>query len=247
MTTIPTMIPAAVRSRMERAEARRAYAELSDSLNETFDDLYTAADHDERAALLDFAAQVTCRLADLHTAAWGPDADADGQPMADSLTSSAALLGQVAATERAVIGAGPPLQRWIGDAVALQQDQYAAELMIWVRLAHTCEPGQRAAYLHRLRDLTAGHLGDTAAEILAVLAEIEIRRAAGQRRPEPPTWWFTAPRIVIGAFFAALAAIVAVPGLEDGTRDVLAVALLAVVAVFFGGLWLIARRGSGAR
>ncbi|CNF62817.1 Uncharacterised protein [Mycobacterium tuberculosis] len=63
----------------------------------------------------------------------------------------------------------------------------------------------------------------------------------------PPRWWFIAPRIANGAFFAGLAAIVAVPGLDESTRDLLAAGLLIPFAAFFAALWLIARRGSGRR
>lgn len=68
-----------------------------------------------------------------------------------------------------------------------------------------------------------------------------------ETRWTPPRWWFTGARIANAAFFAALAAIVAVPGLEEDTRDRLAATLLAVFALFFTGLWLIVRRGSGSR
>lgn len=233
MFTIPTMIPAAVRSRMQRAEARRGYAELSDSLNETIDDLHTAGDHDERAALLDFAAQVTGRLAELHTAAWGPDADTAGRPLADALASQAALMGQVAATERAVIGA----IAW-PDTRTASGDEHAAELLTWTLLAHTAEPGQRAIYLRRLRDLAAERLGDTAAEILVVLAEVEEFRATGAALvPARPR--YVLPRVLVGAVLALLAVIAVVPGLDAGGGRV--VLLLCVLAAAYVGVGVFAR------
>ncbi|MEU6748096.1 hypothetical protein ABZ914_17930 [Spirillospora sp. NPDC046719] len=206
-------IPGALRARIDRSTARRRYADLQDTLNETFDDLYLAQDHDDRAALQDRAAQLTEQLAETHTAAWGREADADGRPMAYSLAGQAALLRQVAATERAVIGAVP----W-ADAEPLPGDKYRTELLAWTELAHTSTPDRRASCLRRLHSLAAEHLGGQAAEVLVVLAEVEEHRAHGStERPSR----HRLSRVLIGALMAVLAVVGVVPGLDVLGRIVL--------------------------
>lgn len=209
-----------LRSRFDRAAARRRYTRLQDTLNETFDDLYVADGHDESAALLEFAANVTERLAEEHTAAWGRGEDADGRPMADALLSRAALLRQVAATERAVVGS----IIWPNDRTPPARE-HAAEVRAWAELAHTSEPRDRAIWLRRLHDLAARHVGARAADVLTVLAEVEEHRAAGVvGRPSRPR--YVLPRLTVAAALAFVALVVFAPGLDGLGRLVLVVALL---------------------
>ncbi|WP_149259811.1 hypothetical protein [Actinomadura sp. K4S16] len=220
-------IPSVVRSRVDRVAVRHRYTGLQDTLNETIDDLYAAQDHDDRAALLDYAAQLIERLAELHTAAWGREADADGRPVAVSLAGQAALLRQVAATERAVIGTITwPVGQTPPDA------EHAAELHAWTELAHTSAPERRAACLRRLSVLAAEHLGERSAEVLAVLAEVEDHRAAGNTVP-PARPRFMLPRVLVGAFLALLALIGLAPGLDALGRVLL---LAVVMASTYGAL-----------
>ncbi|TDC55588.1 hypothetical protein E1281_11685 [Actinomadura sp. KC345] len=222
---VSTPIPAVLQARLERRSARRRYAEWSTTLNETFDHLYVAEGRDESVALLDLAANLTERLAELHTAAWGREDDAGGRSMAESLTSQAALLRQVAATERAVIGT----ITW-PDCTTPLGCEHTAELRLWTVLAHTSAPGKRAVYLNRLRALAAEHLGERASEVLAVLAEVEEHRATGTtRRAARPQNML--PRVLIGAVLALIALVAIVPGLDGLGRVVLLVAVLAAAYV----------------
>ncbi len=225
-------IPEGLRSRIDRAAARRRYTRLQATLNETLDDLYVAEGHDESAALLDFAANITERLAEVHTAAWGCDQDADGRPMADSLTNQAALLRQVAATERAVVGS----ITWPKDRM-LPDDEHAAELRAWAELARTSAPRERAVWLYRLHRLAAQHVGPRAAEVLAVLAEVEEHRATGAPgRPSRPRYLL--PRVLVAATLTFVALVVFAPGLDGLGRLVLVTVLLgtayAALCVYVG-------------
>lgn len=239
MFTIPI-----VQTMRERAAARSRYSELSVRLDEAIDDLHVLADHDARAAALDRAADITAELAKLHTAAWGWDGDAAGRPMFVSLDSQAMLLHQVAATERAVINAitwqlgAADLAELAGDpADADHTDAHLDELWVWTHLAHTADPAARADALRELHDLTARHVGERAAAILTVLAEIDEHRAAhGHVRPAEPTWPYADrwSRVAIASVLAVLAVAGAVPGLDTTTRLELLAAIAAgvVVALF---------------
>lgn len=245
MTTIPERIPGAVQTWKQRVEARRTarrtYVDLLGRLEDKLAALPFVGDCDDRAALLDTAAGLTDRLAALHTTAWGRDLDADGRSAAVCLCGQAVLLRQVAATERAVIGT----LVWAATPLARTEPRTAAELgelRDWAVLAHTAAPDLRAVYLRRLHARVAAYLGARTAAVLARLAEGEQQRA-DRTRPAPLSrWWLHGPRVVIGVFFVALAAIIAVPGLGTGTRDLLGLALLCVYAAALGGWRLVTAR-----
>jgi hypothetical protein len=207
---------------MQRFEARRRYRELQDALNETLDQLFFISDHDQRASLLDSASNTVAELAELHTDAWGSDTDAAGLTMADALTYQAALLCNVADTERAVICS----ITWPSLSNAELTGRHAAELRTWTELAHTAAPGRRAQVLRRLRVLITAHFGERAAEVLAVLAETEQHLATGHHRPETPRL-YRFPRILIAVVLGLLGLIAVVPGLDAADRAVLLVTVLA--------------------
>lgn len=230
MFTLPR-IPG-VQTWCERAAARARYSDLSVRLDETIDDLYVLDDHDERAATLERAADIAAELAALHTAAWGLEPDEAGRPMRVSLAGQAVLLRRVAATERAVVFAA-----WPGHGLILPGYSgtelsgacgYGAELGTWARLAHTTDPAERAGYLRSLRELAGRSLGERAAAILTVLAEIDEHRAAGSAPPPTPKYQRAWPPL---ALLVTLAAIVAVHGPGVITKAVLVAAVLAAAAV----------------
>lgn len=230
---IPIPIPAVLRTRRERTGMRRQYHELEAALNATFDNLYGTGDRDERATLLDSAAGLTDEMAGLHTDAWGREDDATGRPMAVSLSTSAALLRQVATTERAVIG----LTTWPDSATAIG-GEHATELRTWTQLATTSAPDLRADYLHRLQALATRHLGDRATEVLAEIAASEEHLAtANVRRPRPTG--FLLPRLAVAAVFALVGSVAIIPGLARAERIGL---LVTVLAAIYGALWLLNRR-----
>ncbi|KAB2379294.1 hypothetical protein [Actinomadura montaniterrae] len=214
MFTIPAL--PAVRAWRERAEARDRYADLTTWLHEVIDDLYVLTDHDKRAEALDLAGEIATELAELHTAAWGEEADEAGRPMRASLAGQAALLHQVADTERAVINA----ITWPIRALEPEGD-HAAELRVWTQLAHTADPTTRAACLRGLHLLVGQHVGGRAAAILAVLAEIDEHRAAhGHTHPAAPRppHWYRWSRPLITTVFGLLGLAAVVPGLDATTR-----------------------------
>ncbi|MBT2208706.1 hypothetical protein [Actinomadura sp. NEAU-AAG7] len=225
-------LPTIITSRLARRAARRSYIDWSGALSETLGDLSRTSDRDRRAILIEFAADATGELSRLHTECWGREEDADGRPMAVSLSTAASLLRMAAATERAVIGAFP---EWIGwDHATIDR---APELREWTLLTATAEPAQRAIHLRNLAALVAEHIDPTAAEALTRLAVSEERLAAadgGWREP-----WFLPPRLAVLTVFCLLAATVGVPGLAGGERLGLGVAVLVGA---YAALWLADRR-----
>ncbi|MGC4959723.1 hypothetical protein ACLQ2P_41555 [Actinomadura citrea] len=230
-----------LRALLERTEARRRYAELADTLDVTFSNLAKTTDRDVCGALLDFAANFTSQLAEVHTAAWGPEYDDQGQSMEFALMGQAALLRMVAATERAVTGTAP----W-PDPAEFGSEASEAEAAAWTDLARTAEPGKRAVCLHRLRTLVAQDWGGQAAEVLVHLARIEAGRAIDEDPPALRPYWQV--RVVIAAIFVALAVPVAVPGLSEAARAGLLGVLGSVVAAAIAVMWLTGgSRGSSSQ
>jgi hypothetical protein len=234
MFTIPAL--PAVRAWKERAEARNRYADLTTWLHEVIDDLYVLTDHDKRAEALDLASEIATELAELHTTAWGEEVDEAGRPIRASLAGQAALLHQVADTERAVINA----ITWPIRDLAAAGD-HAAELRVWTQLAHTADPATRAVCLRGLHRLVGQHVGERAAAILTTLAEIDEHRAAhGHTRPAVPRppHWYRWSRALIATVFGLLSLAAVVPGLDATTRLTV---LLATPAGVYAALFVFFR------
>jgi len=105
---------------------------------------------------------------------------------------------------------------------------------------------ERAATLDLAADITAElaelHVGERAAVILTVLADIDERRAVGGHAypadPAPPRWYRRGSRALIAAVFALAGAVMVAPGLDAATR--LAV-LLGVPAGVYAALFVFFR------
>ncbi|WP_125618682.1 hypothetical protein [Actinomadura sp. WAC 06369] len=204
-------------ARRERRDARAEYDRYSNWLNTVLADLARTRHRETRAWLLETASDLTDALAEIHTAAWGAE-DADGRPVAASLGTSAALLRQVAATERAVIA--PP--SWPAPLA-----DYSVGERLWVDLAHTADPVLRALILRSLRDVLVDDLGETAVDVLHVVADTEHPRP---QAPDDERAWFLLPRVVIAAGFTLIAGALVVPSPTPATAMLLlAAALTAIV------------------
>jgi hypothetical protein len=138
-----------------------------------------------RAPLLDELAAAYDRMAELHTAAFGPD-QIDGEPGRDAaaaLASSGWLVRLVAITEHALAGDSLlPLDTAAAIAAATTAEQFH----ILGRLCAERDRAARAEFIMELRALSVEHVGERAATVLTSLAEAE-QTAAGRRRPRL-TW-----------------------------------------------------------
>ncbi|MGP4027265.1 hypothetical protein [Actinomadura sp. 3N407] len=221
MYPYPTNIPAVLRNRMRRAEHRNRYLDLRSVLQGNLDDLAITEDPDERARILGAAARDTERMASLHQAAWGNRTDGDGRPMHESLAASAALLRQVAETERGVL-----ISTWVKRA----RTDHDPQLRAWTALAHTSDPASRVTQLRHLQHLCAAQFGHTAAAVLGLLADLDDRRARRRDRRGP---WAAIPPMrpteVVGIIEVTLVTLIlVVPAIALTAR---VIGLLAVLAV----------------
>ncbi|KAB2351610.1 hypothetical protein [Actinomadura rudentiformis] len=262
----------AVRRRLDRARARRRYESLGWTLDQVMHDLFTQAAPDDRAALLDHAADLTTDLANLHTTAWGPEPDPHGHPQALYLHSQAWVLRQIARSERAVLGmtdihdgTGTSTAEADGacDCDACAKDAWVqvapptstgnsavsvAETFAWARLAHTIDHAERAYTLRRLHDMIAVRLGDPAASALAFVADTEEHLAG--HRPAALSLARRSRRD-LARLYAVLGALIAVAVLNppQPVRGLLAVAVVAIPAAvwWIGGRWEIRCTTNGQR
>ena len=136
---------------------------------------------DARAALLDQLAAAYDRMADLHTAAFGPDPidTENGRDAATALATSGWLVRLVGITEHAVAGESLfPLDA----ATAIAGATTAEQFHILGRLCAEPDRAARAGLIEALRALSVDQVGERAAIVLTSLAEAE-QTAAGRRRP----------------------------------------------------------------
>jgi hypothetical protein len=193
---------------------------------------------DVRAALLDQLAAAYDRMADLHTAAFGPDPidTENGRDAATALASSGWLVRLVAITEHAVAGESLfPLDA----AAAIAGATTAEQFHLLGTLSGEPDRAARAGLIEALRALLVDQVGERAATALTSLAEAE-QAAAGRRRPRL-TWRgvHAGASSAAGAginLLVALAAGIWCTGFASAPTTVAAVRVLVVVIAVFATL-----------
>lgn len=223
--------------KIEQARARRTYYRRYRQAAKAHAALYRTADPAARAELLDRYAYAKLTMGEVHHTAYGPYPieDEGGRDMAESLTSSAALLALLALTERGVAIQGDDPTAHLSLTIKVGSPT-AEECALWGRLVLTADRAARADLIDQIYPLAAERVGAQAAEGLGSLASTERSLAcAAAGHPHPYRWLsWPPPRGAVLLVCFASGALIATPGMPAlakavGIAIAVAVTVLTVV------------------